>query len=193
MYKIRNGMPGNLTIDLEQGSITLGEGKSFDLEEDGKCSRKWINNNSLLKRWVDEGKILLLHDTGDTDIPPVPTGYVVGKVEPTSRKKKKKDKPQIIDFGKGEDITDDKEKIDAPEPTEPEVPATPEVEAPEPLPTMKMNKEALTEWAEALGMSVDREDKDMTKKKIFALITGTEAYQNLKKAWDEYKEATEDK
>ena len=61
MYKIQNVMSGNLSFDLEQGSITLRSGQAYDLEV--ACSRKWIQNNTFLQRLIRQVHVRLVHDS----------------------------------------------------------------------------------------------------------------------------------
>jgi len=75
MYKIQNTTSGNFSLTLEKGSITLVPGGAFDLEL--SASRKWLSENSDIKRLIDAGHLVLLHDSevgvGKHAISPDPT------------------------------------------------------------------------------------------------------------------------
>jgi hypothetical protein len=121
MFKVQNGTPGNLPVDLEQGSIILTPGKSFDL--DPHCSRKWINTNPLLQKLLAIKALILIHDS-EVGVPGVPTKQVIPikpkdikaamqqKTSETSIKKstpkpvkpKKIKKPKMINMADKDDV-----------------------------------------------------------------------------------------
>jgi len=110
MYKIQNIMPGNLPIDLEQGSIMLTPGQTFDL--DLYCSRKWIKTNKLLKQYFDAKAIRLIHDS-DIAVPKPPIKKVKTRIQPETTDIAKKvplpktkpqiKKPKVIDLSTEQD------------------------------------------------------------------------------------------
>jgi hypothetical protein len=114
MYKVQNTMPGNLPIDLEQGSIILASGQMFDLDE--HCSRKWIRSNALLKRLLASSALRLVHDS-EVVIASAPIKKVVAvtaKQAPSTelpapvpaKKVKKAKKPKTIDLSKKAEPTE---------------------------------------------------------------------------------------
>lgn len=123
MYKVQNTKPGNLPIDLEQGSITLGPGQTIDLDE--HCSRKWIKTNILLQKLLAVKALRLVHDSQVT-IPKAPIKKVVKRTVPAKRKrplpkpvgKPLPKKPKIIDLNEKEDPTEKKFKKSSSKTTE---------------------------------------------------------------------------
>ena len=100
MYKVQNITPGNVPVDLEQGSIILQSGKFLDL--DLHCSRKWIKHNNILRILLGSGALRLVHDSEEKVIIAPPISHprqreskpAIGKTKPT----KKHEKPVVIDL-----------------------------------------------------------------------------------------------
>lgn len=77
MYKVRNCLPGTLSIDLEEGAISLQSGQSFDLEL--VCSRQWILNDAIIQNYIAKKDLQLVHDS-EQKISRTPTKSVAKKI-----------------------------------------------------------------------------------------------------------------
>jgi len=178
MYKVQNMMPGNLPIDLEEGSITLTAGQTFDL--DTRCSRKWIKTNILLKKLFDSKALRLIHDSA-ASIPKVPVRKV-RRIKPGKRTKKAKKPlpkpvsinvpvdPTVTDLSAKEDPTEKKYKRSKKKAKKTEkVSAKSLAEKEETKKTTKKKKEktksSKTHSSFFVGESSTKKSKDVTGKK----------------------------
>ena len=89
MFKIQNATPGNLPLDLENGSITLTNGQKIDL--DVYCSRKWIRTDPTFNRLRSVGAVALIHDSEEV-LPTAPIKQI-NRVEPSVARKPIVQKP----------------------------------------------------------------------------------------------------
>jgi len=161
MFRIRNGMAGILTVNLEEGSIHLRPGQSFDIEHDGGCSRKWINSDVTLNRFLKQKTLTLVHDSKEKEIK---TKF--SSVQPKTPTPTAKPIPSIIDFGNFDDSYE-----------EPEIEDLAKVVATEEPPELEyMTKKNMIEWAEDHNLEVD---KYMRKSDIKSLIETSDIYKSL--------------
>ena len=117
MYKVKNGVPGYLALQLEKGSISLAPNKSFDL--DPVCSRRWIKNDPVLNHLLEAKHLILMFDSevnplGKTPLTPInriPKGAKPAKPAVV--------KPEVIDLGVEEE--DPPEAPSKPKVTPPQV------------------------------------------------------------------------
>jgi len=167
MFRIRNVLPGILTVDLERGSINLRSGQSFDIEDDGGCSRKWIKNDPTLNRFLQQGILKLVHDSGKPRIlkasgrgaPKKPVHFVpTFSTPPHPSVPPKVDESPIVETFESPTV----EVLSVEEP--------PELD--------HMTKKQMVAWAEEHGLEVDLK---MRKRLIRETIEESDVYQVLVK------------
>ena len=105
MYKVQNATSGNIPLELEQGSITLTSGQTFDL--DVHCSRKWMKTNAILIRLLSVGALHLVHDSL-VSLPkaPIKKVKILNSAKPPTVAKKPVAKPIAVTIPKKPKVTD---------------------------------------------------------------------------------------